>query len=192
MAYPFPRHARNLCMLLLSSSTASIAPSMSVPGLAAKLAQDTSACLLPSLEHMVNLPMTSINPAISSVAGRPAVWTSRHREDPAGTGCGPSHRLHFHPGFWVRAGAEVHWRRVAHGSRAVRHGQVGLLSDVAMSPIGSSALHGLECKQFEAIVTVERLLPPGNLLVSTGRRAAWVRCRGVKDESPCLHHQPCS
>ena len=124
--------------------------------------------------------MTLINPAIPT-AGRSAVWTSRHREDPAGTGCGPPHRLHLHPSVWVGAGAEVHWRGVAHGPRAVRHGQVVLLPDVAMSPIGFIDLPDLEGKQsFDAVVAVLRLLPPGSLLVSTGQPAAGDRCRGVK------------
>ena len=181
MLYSFPGHARNLCMLLSSSSTGQISSQHVSPW---PCCQHTSAWLLPSLEHMDTLPMTPTNPAISSAVGRPVVWTSRHREDPAGTGCGPPHRLHLHPGVWVRAGAEVHWRGVAHGPRAVCHGQVGLLPVVAMDPIGLD-LHGLECKQsFAAIVTVVTLLPPGSLLVSTGQHGAWVRCRGLKDASP--------
>ena len=130
-----------------AAALAQVAPSLSVPGLADKLVQNTSAWLLPSLGYMIILLMTSIRPAILSAAGRPAVWTSRHREDPAGTGCGPPHRLHLHPGFWVGAGAEVHWRGVAHGPRAVRHGQVGLLPGVTMTSIGFFDLHALQCKQ---------------------------------------------
>lgn len=43
-----------------------------------------------------------------AVAGGAALRPPRHREDAAGQGRGPSHRLHLHPRVGLRARAEVH------------------------------------------------------------------------------------
>ena len=57
-------------------------------------------------------------------AGCAALWPTGHWQDPAGSRRRPPHRVHVHPCLRLRARAEVYWRRIAHGPRAVRHGSV--------------------------------------------------------------------
>ena len=54
-----------------------------------------------------------------------AIRPSRHGQDAAGARSGPPHGLHLHPRVGLGTGSKVHWRGVAHGARALRHGPRG-------------------------------------------------------------------
>lgn len=55
--------------------------------------------------------------------GCSAVRSAGYRQNAAGQGSCTSHRMHLHTCERLRAGTEVHRRRIANGSRAVRDGQ---------------------------------------------------------------------
>ena len=62
-------------------------------------------------------------PGSGAAQGRPALWSSGDREDPARPRRRPPHRLHFHSRFGIRISAKVHRRGVEDGQGTVRDGE---------------------------------------------------------------------